>query len=131
MDRRTATIIRLIGLGLISWTVFRDPHHPGTSGRGLVVSIAYALCAVSWMVCTWRPVSDTGTTVDNYVMAVAGGVLCGAASSSAASTFVFVAAVVAGAREPLARAMLVTTCGILALAVAVLVYDDSALGLLA
>jgi signal transduction histidine kinase len=131
MDRRTATIVRLIGFGLISWTVFSDPHHPATGGRGLVVSVAYALCAVSWMVWTWRPTSDTGTTVDNYVMAIAGGVLCGAASSSAASTFVFVAAVVAGAREPLARAMLVTTCGILALAVAVLVYDDSALGLLA
>ena len=93
--------------------------------------IAYALCAVSWLVWTWRPVSDSGATIDNYVMAIAGGVLCGAASSSAASAFVFVAAVVAGAREPLARAMLVTASGILALSVTVLIYDSSALGLLA
>jgi hypothetical protein len=77
MDRRTATLIRLIGFGLISWTVFRDPHHPGTSGRGLVVAIAYALCAVSWLIWTWRPSSDDGATLDNYVMAIAGGVLCG------------------------------------------------------
>jgi signal transduction histidine kinase len=131
MDRRTATLIRLIGFGLISWTVFRDPHHPGTSGRGLVVAIAYALCAVSWLIWTWRPSSDDGATLDNYVMAIAGGVLCGAASSSAASTFVFVAAVVVGAREPLARAMLVTAGGILALAVAILIYNGSGLGLLA
>jgi signal transduction histidine kinase len=131
MDRRTATIVRLIGFGLISWTVFRDPHHPGTGGRGLVVAIAYALCAVSWMVWTWRPGSENGATLDNYVMAIAGGVLCGAATSSAASAFVFVAAVVAGAREPLSRAMLVTGAGILAIAVAVLVYDGNGLGLLA
>ena len=131
LDQRAATIIRLIGFGLISWTVFNDPHHPGTGGRGLVITIAYGLCAVSWMVWTWRPVSDSGATVDNYVMAIAGGVLCGAASSSAASVFVFVAVVAAGVREPLARAMLVTAGGILALAVTVLVYDGSALGLLA
>jgi signal transduction histidine kinase len=131
LDQRTATIIRLIGFVLISWTVFHDPHHPGTSGRGLVVTIAYALSAISWMVWTWRPSSDSGATVDNYLMAVAGGVLCGAASSSAASAFVFVAAASAGVREPLGRAMLVAAGGILGLGVAVLIYDGKGLGLLA
>jgi signal transduction histidine kinase len=131
LDQRAATIIRLIGFGLISWTVFNDPHHPGTGGRGLVVTISYALCAISWLVWTWRPTSESGATVDNYLMAIAGGVLCGAASSSAASAFVFVAAVAAGVREPLGRAMRVTVGGILALAVTVLVYHGNALGLLA
>jgi signal transduction histidine kinase len=131
LDQRAATIVRLIGFGLISWTVFNDVHHPASSGRGLVVTIAYALCAASWAAWIWRPVSRNGATLDNYVMAIAGGVLCGAASSSAASAFVFVAVVAAGIREPLDRALLVTGGGILALAVAVLVYDGSALGLLA
>jgi signal transduction histidine kinase len=131
MDRRTATIVRLIGFGLISWTVFHDSHHPGVGGRGLVVTIAYGLCTISWAVWTWRPVSENGATLDTYVMAIAGGVLCGAASSSAASAFVFIAAAVAGVREPLGRAMRVTAAGILALAVTVLVYDGGALGLLA
>ncbi len=131
LDPRAATIVRLIGFGLISWTVFNDPHHPGTGGRGLVVAVTYGLCAVSWMAWTWHPSRDHGATLDTYVMAIAGGVLCGAASSSAAAAFVFVAAVTAGVREPLARAMLVTASGILALAVAVLIYDGSALGLLA
>jgi signal transduction histidine kinase len=131
LDQRAATIIRLIGFGLISWTVFNDPHHPGSSGRGLVVTIAYGLCTISWAVWTWRPVSESGATVDNYLMAIAGGVLCGAASSSAASVFVFVAAVAAGVREPLGRAMHVTAAGILALAVTVLIYHGSGLGLLA
>ncbi len=130
-DPRAATIIRLIGFGLISWTVFNDPHQPGTGGRGLVVTIAYGLCTISWAIWTWHPGRENGATVEIYVMAIAGGVLCGAAASSAASAFVFVAAVVAGAREPLGRAMLVTAGGVLALAVTVLIYGDSALGLLA
>lgn len=131
LDQRAATIVRLIGFGLISWTVFSDSHHPGIAGRGLVVAIAYALCAASWAAWIWRPVSRDGATLDNYVMAIAGGVLCAAASSSAASAFVFVAVVAAGIREPLDRAMRVTAGGVLALAMAVLVYDGSALGLLA
>jgi signal transduction histidine kinase len=131
LDPRAATIIRLVGFGLISLTVFNDPHHPGTGGRGLVVTIAYGLCAISWAIWTWRPVSENGATVDNYLMAIAGGVLCGAASSSAAGAFVFVAAVAAGVREPLGRAMRVTAGGILALAITMLVYHGSALGLLA
>jgi signal transduction histidine kinase len=131
LDRRAATIVRLIGFGLISWTVFDDRHHPGSGGRGLVVTIAYGLCTISWAIWTWRPVSQDGATLDNYVMATAGGVLCGAESASAASAFVFVAAGLAGTREPLGRAMFVTAGGILALAVAVLVYDSSRLGLLA
>jgi signal transduction histidine kinase len=131
LDQRAATVIRLIGFGLISWTVFNDTHHPGSSGRGVVVTIAYGLCTISWAVWMWRPVSESGATIDNYLMAIAGGVLCGAASSSAAGAFVFVAAVAAGVREPLERAMRVTAAGILALAVTVLVYHGSALGLLA
>src|ERR1700755_2992922 len=95
VDRRIATLIRLAGLGLISWTVFHDVHHPGTSGRGLVVLISYALCVVSWLPWTCRPPSDTGATLDTYVMAIAGGVLSAAASSSASSAFVFVAVVTA------------------------------------
>jgi hypothetical protein len=130
LDTRTATIIRLIGSALVSWTVFADPHHPGAGGRGLVVAIAYGLCAACWLSWTWRPSSERNA-VANYVMAVAGGVLLGAATSSAASVFVFVAAVAAGLREPLGRAMIVTAAGSVASAAAVLIYDRSALGLLA
>jgi signal transduction histidine kinase len=130
LDTRTATIIRLIGFALVSWTVFADPHRPGASGRGLVVAIAYALCAISWVSWIWRPFRERNAR-DNYVMAIAGGVLLGAASTGAASVFVFVAAVTAGLREPLGRAMIVTAAGSIASAAAVLIYDRSALGLLA
>lgn len=131
LNHRTATLIRLLGLVAISWTVFASDHPPGTSGRGLVVSISYALSTIAWLIWTAQPKDETLATATHYVMAVAGAVLLGAAPSSAASAFVFVAAVSAGVREPLAQASLVTLCAILALAVSVLLYDGSGLGLLA
>jgi hypothetical protein len=38
LDTRTATIIRLIGFALVSWTVFADRHHPD---RAQAVHYAY------------------------------------------------------------------------------------------
>jgi signal transduction histidine kinase len=125
-------MIRLIGLALITWTVLTANHHAaGPSGRGLLVSVLFASCVVAWVVWMRRPVPDRGITPEVWVLAVAGGVLCGASPSSAASAFVFVAVVAAGVRAELSRAFIVVGVGILALAVSVLVYDDSALGLLA
>jgi signal transduction histidine kinase len=129
---RTALTIRLIGLALISWTVLRADHHaPGASGRGLVISVTFALCVVAWLAWTRRPIPDRGITPEVWVLAAAGGVLCGASPSSAASAFVFVAVVAAGARDELSRAFIVVGVGILALAVSVLIYDGGGLGLLA
>jgi signal transduction histidine kinase len=137
LDKRLATLIRLIGYALISWTVFSDEHHPAFGGRGLVVAVAYAVCTVSWLFWVWRSLTEDGNAFEsgdalgNYAMAIAGGVLLGGAPSSAASAVLFVAAIAAGLREPLGRAMIVTASGVLAYAVTVLIYRDSALGLLA
>jgi signal transduction histidine kinase len=129
---RPALTIRLIGLALVSWTVLRANHHaPGGSGRGVVISVLFALCVVAWLTWMRRPVPDRGITPEVWVLAAAGGVLCGASPSSAASAFVFVAVVAAGVRAELSRAFIVVGVGILALALSVLVYDGSALGLLA
>jgi len=137
LDKRLATAIRLIGYALVSWTVFSDRHHPAISGRGPVVAVAWAVCTVCWLLWTWwswqadANIFESGADVDNYLMAISGGVLLGASPSSAASAIVFVAAVAAGLREPLGRAMVVTASGVLALAVTVLIYHGSPLGLLA
>ena len=132
LSGRTALMVRLIGLALISWTVLTASHHdPGDSGRRLLISVAFALCVVAWLAWTARPVLDRGITPEVYVLAAAGGVLCGASPNSAASAFVFVAVMAAGVRADLPRAFLVVGVGILALAVADLAYDGSALGLLA
>ncbi|MGA9857341.1 MAG: histidine kinase [Solirubrobacteraceae bacterium] len=129
---RAALTIRLIGLVLISWTVLTTNRHPpGLDGRGLVISILFGLCVVAWLAWTWRPFTDRGITPEVWVLAGAGGALCGASPNSAASAFVFVAVVAAGVRAQLQRAFVVVGVGVLALAVSVLVYDGSALGLLA
>jgi len=129
---RTARTIRLIGLALVSWTVLSANHHaPGARGRGLLISVLFAICVVTWLTWTARPVPDRGLTPEVWMLAAAGGILCGASPGSAASAFVFVAVVAAGVRTELPRAFIVVGVGILALAVSTLVYDDSAVGLLA
>ena len=129
---RLALTMRLVGLALISYTVLTASHHaPGDSGRGLVISVMFALCVVAWLTWTGRPVPDRGITPEVWVLAAAGAVLCGASPNSAASAFMFVAVVVAGVRVELARAFTVVAVAILALAVSFLIYGGSALGLLA
>ena len=131
LDPRLATVVRLVALVLISSSVLNAHHHPAGSGRGLVVTVCFAACVVAWLVWTILATRERGITPDVYVMAIAGGVLAGAAPNSAASAFVFVAVAAAGLRAELARAFVVVALGALALGVAVLVYDGSALGLLA
>ncbi len=132
---RTALTVRLIGLALVSWTVLTASHHPpGDSGRGLVISVLLVVCVVcvvAWLTWTIRAGPDRGVTPELWVLAAAGGVLCGASPSSAASAFAFVAVVAAGVRAELPRAFVVVGIAVLALALSVLVYHGSALGLLA
>jgi signal transduction histidine kinase len=131
LDRRLATAIRLIGLGLVGWSILSASHHaPGTTGRGLLVSLLFATAVVSWLV-WWIYPDRAGVTIDLYGMAIAGGLLVEASPHSAASVFVFVAVVVAGLRAELPRAAPVAVAGTLAVAVSGLLYNGSALGLLA
>ncbi|MGP0051576.1 MAG: sensor histidine kinase [Solirubrobacteraceae bacterium] len=131
LNHPAATLVRLLGLLLVSWSVVVAGRGPGTSGRWLVVTVTFAACVVAWLAWTIWPAIERGITPQLYVLAAAGGVLCGASPASAASAFVFVAVVAAGMRAELSRAFYVVVLGTLALAVSVLVYDGSALGLLA
>jgi signal transduction histidine kinase len=131
INPRLAMLIRIVSLVLVGWSVLHSRHHAGASGRGLVVSISFAACVVAWLAWTIRPDPDQGVTPDVYVLAVAGGVLAGAAPDSAASVFAFVAVAAAGLRVELERAFIVVALAVLALGVAILAYDGSALGLLA
>jgi signal transduction histidine kinase len=130
-DRRTATIVRLVALVLIGWTVVGSHPGPSTSGRGLVVFCLLVAEVAAFLWWTARPLSDRGVTPDLYVMAIAGGVLIAASPNSAASAFVFVALVAAAVRVEIPRALPLLALSLLALAVSVLVYDNGALGLLA
>jgi len=131
LDPRLAAVMRLIALVLIGSTVLNARHHPSASGHGLVVAVCFAACVVAWLGWTIWARREHGITPDVYVLAVAGGVLAGAAPDSAASAFVFVAVAAAALRVEQPRAFLVVALGVLALGLAVLAYDGSALGLLA
>ncbi len=132
LDRRVATAIRLAGLVLVALSVVNSSHHPpGTGGRGLVVSLLFAAAAVAWLIWTIWPGDERRVAPELYVMAGAGGLLVEASPQSAASVFVFVAVVVAGVRAELPRTAPVALIGVLALGVSDLLYNGSALGLLA
>ncbi len=127
---RVARAIRLASLALVALSVLRGSYHPGTTGRSLVVSVLFVAAVAAWLAWTLRP-HDPRVTIELYVMALAGGLLVEASPQSAASVFVFVAVVAAGARIELARAAPVVLVGTLAVAVSDLLYNGSALGLLA
>ncbi|MGH2908316.1 MAG: hypothetical protein ACRDK8_03340, partial [Solirubrobacteraceae bacterium] len=132
LDRRVSILARLAGLVLVTWSVVGAAEDPaGTSGRGLVVTILLALCVLGALGWTARRDLDSPPGPEVPVLAIAGGVLVGASPSTAASAFVFVAIVSAGIRVGLVRAMQVAAAGALALAVAVLIWDGGALGLVA
>ena len=112
LNHRLATLIRLVALVLISWSVLNSHHHPGGSGRGLVVTISFVVCVVAWLVWTIWPTTEPKVTPDLYALAVGGGVLAGASPGSAASAFVFVAVGACGVRVDLARVFVVVALSV-------------------
>lgn len=130
LDPRSAVVVRLAGLALICWSVLHSHHHPAGQGRGLVVGVLLAACVIAWLWWTARPTGE-GITPDLWIMAGAGGLLCGAAPDSAASAFVFIAVVSAGIRVELRRAAPVGGLGVAALAVGDAIYGNLGIGLLA
>jgi signal transduction histidine kinase len=130
VDRRVAALVRLAGLVLIVMSMTHADHRPSGHGRGLVISVLLAAAAISWLWWTLRPTGER-ITPDLWVMAGAGGLLCGASPGTAASAFVFVAIVAAGVRVELARAVWVAVVGTVALAIGDIIYSNVGLGLLA
>ena len=131
LDRRSATLVRLVVLVLIGWSVFHADHPPGGHGRGLVITLLFAAAVASWLVWTVRPLEADAITPELWVMAGAGGLLTGASPDSAASAFVFVAVVTAGVRVELRDAVPVVAVGVVALAVGDVIYHHLGIGLLA
>ena len=132
LNPRVAFAVRSIGLGLVLWSTFGAHHYPpGGSGRELLVAATLGVGTIAWIAWLIWPLHRRQILIELYVMAVAGGLLCGASPDSAASVFVFVAVVAAGLRTSLRRALGVVAAAALALAVAVLIYNGSGIGVLA
>src|SRR5947209_20022677 len=104
LEHRYAIPVRLAAFALIAWSIFASTHHPGTSGRGLVVSLMLVGAGIAWLLWTAWPRGERLGMTAPVLMAATGGVLIGAAAPSAASAFVFVAVVAAGVPQPLRRA---------------------------
>lgn len=131
LDARTATLIRIAGLVLIGWSIIGSDHGPGSAGRGLVVTGLLAVCTLAWLAWTSLAFVGRDRAPEVYVLAGAGGLLCGASPSSAASAFVFIGVVTAAVRVGLGRAWPVGAVGAIAVGVSVLIYHGGALTVLA
>jgi signal transduction histidine kinase len=125
--------LRLAGLGFVVWSVFAASPEPGAGERGVVVAVLLAAAAASWL--AWTIVVSRARALPRrggvppylYVMALAGGLLCGASPDSAASAFVFVCVVAAVLRAGIVRALPVVALGTLALVTADVAYDHGGL----
>ena len=53
-DNRLGTFMRLAGLALIVLSFTATSHHPGSSGRGLLISVLLAAAVAAWLVWTVR-----------------------------------------------------------------------------
>ncbi len=131
LSYRNATLIRLIGLGLISWAVIASDPAPATGGRGLVVLIGFVVGFGAWLVWTFWSCRLERITPDLYVLAACGGVVAAASPESAGSAFTFVAVTAAAARTGLPNGLLVAALGASVLGGCAIIYDHSALGVLA
>jgi signal transduction histidine kinase len=128
---RFAACIRLAGLAAVTWSIFSSHVAPATSGRGLVVLIAFVTAAIAWLVWTFWSSKLPQMTADLYVMAVCGGLIQAASPSSAGSVFTFVVAMSAAARGGVFYGLLMAALGAAAVGAGAIIYDQQALPVLA
>jgi signal transduction histidine kinase len=128
---RLATLIRLAGLAAVSWSIFNSHIAPATSGRGLVVLVAFVPAFIAWLVWTFWSSKQAFMTPDLYVLAICGGLLQSATPSRAGSVFTFVVAMSAAARAGVFYGLLMAALGAAAVGAGAIVYNEQALPVLA
>lgn len=131
LDRRDATIVRLVGIALICWSVIASDRPPALHARGLVVLVLLVVLTASWLIWTFKTSVCKTMTPDLYVIAASSAVLAVAAPNGAGSAGAFVACMGAAARVDLRHGFQVVAVAVAGMAVAAVIYDWSALGVLA
>jgi signal transduction histidine kinase len=131
LNARVASVLRAFGLLLIGWSVLHSKPGVAYSGRGLVIALLLAAGAVGWVLWSWQSYARRVTSADLFVLAGVGGLLVATAPSGAGSAFAFVAVATAGFRLELREALAVTMLALFTLAAGVLIYDQTAIEVLA
>ncbi len=133
LDARMALAIRAFGLAAIDWSILAASPAPSTSGRGLVIALLLVAATIGWLVWTWESHAgrDRSRSVDLVILSGAGGLLIGASPNSAGGAFAFVAIVTGGFRLATLRASALAALAIFTLALSVLIYDETAVHVLA
>ena len=128
---RVGTLLRLGGFAAVSWSILSAHPAPATSGRGLVVLLAFVPACIAWLMWTLWSSRQSFMTADLYVMAICGGVIQSASPSSAASVLTFVVAMGAAARCGLLSGLLMAALGAATIGLGAILYDRDALTVLA
>lgn len=131
LNHRDATVARLIGLALVTWSVISSDKPPALHGRGLVVLVALLLMVGAWLVWTFWSCRQQRMTPDLYVLAVSSGLLAAAAPSGAGSAGMFVIAMATAARVDLKRGFVVVCVGVVGMGAGAIAYHGSGLGVVA
>jgi signal transduction histidine kinase len=117
-----------VGLALAIAGVARSDPGPGTTGRGLAVSILLAVASAAWLLWAWNRTPERWAPALLGVFAITGGLLTAAAPNGPSSAFAFVAVVSAGVRFAGAPAFAIYLLAALSVTVGAIAWDVAATG---
>jgi len=132
LNRRDATMARLIGLALITYSVLNTKKPPALHGRGLVILVLLAVMVVVWLVWAFWSSAQRKPTPDLYVLALTGSLLAAASPTSAASVAPFIAVMATAVRVNIKSGFAVVAISVVGMGTGAIIYGGrgSSIGLL-
>jgi signal transduction histidine kinase len=130
-NRRDATLARLIGLALITYSVLNTKKPPALHGRGLVILVLLAIMVVVWLVWAFWSSAQRKPTPDLYVLALTGSLLAAASPTSAASVAPFIAVMAMAVRVNIKRGFAAVAISVVGMGTGAIIYSgQGSIGLL-
>jgi signal transduction histidine kinase len=134
-NRRDATLARLIGLALITYSVLNTKKPPALHGRGLVILVLLAIMVVVWLIWAFWSSAQRKPTPDLYLLALTGSLLAAASPTSAASVAPFIAVMAMAVRVNIKRGFAAVAISVVGMGTGAIIYSGhdgiGLLGLLA
>ncbi len=122
-NRRDATLARLIGLALITYSVLNTKKPPALHGRGLVVLVLLAVMVVVWLIWAFWSSAQRKPTPDLYALALTGSLLAAASPTSAASVAPFIAVMAMAVRVNIKRGFAVVAISVVGMGTGAIIYS--------